>query len=213
MRVAGPNRPIGRKVTTGPPWWAAARCQLAKKQPGELLHGRPQRPFPPGVSGRTGGEAQNGHTSVHSSVDSAGKQLQVIALSLRRRFVPTAWLLCGLPLSLSFHMNATLACNAFESRKLNVPNLNSATLGSETELRSELGNASLARTAPSVEMSQVGQLFWAAARCQLARTSRENYCTGVSRARPPGASGRAGWGSAKCPTTVYSSVDSAGKQY
>ena len=109
-------------------------------------------------------------------------------MSLRRHFVPTAWLLCGLPLSLSFHMNATLACNAIQSRKLNVPTLNSATLGSETELRSELGNASLARTAPSVEMSQVGQLFWAAARCQLARTSRENYCTGVSRARPPGAS-------------------------
>ena len=79
-----------------------------------------------------------------------------IVLSLRRHFVPTAWLLCGLPLSLSFHMNATLACNAIESRKLNVPTLNSATLGSETELRSELGNASLARTAPSVEMSQVG---------------------------------------------------------
>ena len=109
-------------------------------------------------------------------------------MSLRRHFVPTAWLLCGLPLSLSFHMNATLAYNAIQSRKLNVPTLNSATLGSETELRSELGNASLARTAPSVEMSQVGQLFWAAARCQLARTSRENYCTGVSRARPPGAS-------------------------
>ena len=102
--------------------------------------------------------------------------------------MPAAWLLCGLPLSLSFHMNATLACNAIQSRKLNVPTLNSATLGSETELRSELGNASLARTAPSVEMSQVGQLFWAAARCQLAETSRENYCTGVSSARPPGAS-------------------------
>ena len=102
--------------------------------------------------------------------------------------MPTAWLLCGLPLSLSFHMYATLACNAIQSRKLNVPNLNSATLGSETELRSELGNASLARTAPSVEMSQVGQEFWNAARCQLAQTSRENYCTGVSRARPPGAS-------------------------
>ena len=109
-------------------------------------------------------------------------------MSLRRHFVPTAWLLCGLPLSLSFHMNATLACNAIESRKLNVPNLNSATLGSETELRSESRNASLARTAPSVEMSQVGQLFWNAARCQLAKTSRENYCTGVSNARPPGAS-------------------------
>ena len=141
MRVAGPNRPIGRKVTTGPPWWAAARCQLAKKQPGELLHGRPQRPFPPGVSGRTGGEAQNGHTSVHSSVDSAGKQLRVIALSLRRRFVPTAWLLCGLPLSLSFRMNATLACNATQSRKLKVPNLNSATPRSEMVLRSESANA------------------------------------------------------------------------
>ena len=85
-------------------------------------------------------------------------------------------------------MNATLACNATQYRKLNVPNLNSATLGSETELRSESRIASLARTAPSVEMSQVGQLFWNAARCQLAKTSRENYCTGVSNARPPGAS-------------------------
>ena len=109
-------------------------------------------------------------------------------MSLRRHFVPTAWLLCGLPLSLSFHMNATLACNATQYRKLNVPNLNSATLGSETELRSESRNASLARTAPSVEMSQVGHGSWAAARCQLAKTNRENYCTGVSRARPPGAS-------------------------
>ena len=52
-------------------------------------------------------------------------------MSLRRHFVPTAWLLCGLPLSLSFHMNATLACNAAQYRKLNVPNLNSATLGSK----------------------------------------------------------------------------------
>ena len=77
-------------------------------------------------------------------------------MSLRRHFVPTAWLLCGLPLSLSFRMNATLACNATQSRKLKVPNLNSAALCSEMEPRSESRNASLARTAPSVEMSQVG---------------------------------------------------------
>ena len=70
--------------------------------------------------------------------------------------MPNAWLLCGLPLSLSFRMNATLACNAIRSRKLKVPNLNSATLGSDMELRSESRNASLARTAPLVEMSQVG---------------------------------------------------------
>ena len=54
--------------------------------------------------------------------------------------MPTAWLLCGLPLSLSFRMNATLACNAIQSRKLKVPNLNSATLGSEIVLRSESEN-------------------------------------------------------------------------
>ena len=77
-------------------------------------------------------------------------------MSLRRHFVPTAWLLCGLPLSLSFRMNATLACNDTQSRKLKVPNLNSAALCSEMEPRSESRNASLARTAPSVEMSQVG---------------------------------------------------------
>ena len=61
-------------------------------------------------------------------------------MSLRRHFVPTAWLLCGLPLSLSFRMNATLTCNAIQFRKQKVPNLNSATLGSEIVLRSESEN-------------------------------------------------------------------------
>ena len=95
--------------------WASAICQLA--QPSREIHctgvstARPDRRFRVGGTGKP-----KMSTLAHSSVDSAAKQYIVIVMSLRRRFVPTAWLLRGHPLSLSFRLNATLPCNATEPR-------------------------------------------------------------------------------------------------